>query len=145
MPEEKKPAVVVGAFIRDQNGNILLVKSVKWPGLWVVGGGHVEYGETIKAAIEREVLEEYGLEVEFQRIIKVAEFINSPQFIKKDKHFIAIQCECLALKPEAIKLDDVELQEYQWFTLKEASELTDIVPTTGNTIKEMYAEEYGKK
>lgn len=110
-----------------------------------MGGGHIEYGETIKQAIEREVFEEYGIHVVFKRIIQVREFINPPEFFKKDKHFIAIQCECLVESPEEIRLDDDELQEYQWFTLKEASELSDIVATTGLTIKEMYREEHGQK
>src|SRR5690242_16514560 len=144
MSEEKKPAVVVGAFIRDQAGNILLVKSVKWPGFWVVGGGHIEFGETIEQALIREVQEEYGLTVKFKRIIKPVEFINSPYFYKQDKHFIGLQCECVAANPQEIKLDNDELQEYQWFSLKEASELENLVPITRQTIQEMYQEEHGQ-
>ncbi|HBD02359.1 MAG: hypothetical protein UX38_C0007G0002 [Microgenomates group bacterium GW2011_GWC1_46_16] len=144
MSDEPKPEAVVGAFIRNQSGDILLVKSHKWPGVWVVGGGHIEYGETIASAIKREIIEEYGLHTEFIRVIKVVEFINSPYCSKRDRHFIALQCECLALHPDEIKLDHDELQDYQWFTLEAASKLENIVPETVQTIKEMYEVEHAK-
>ena len=144
MSDEPKPEAVVGAFIRNQSGDILLVKSHKWPGVWVVGGGHIEYGETIASAIKREIIEEYGLHTEFIRVIKVVEFINSPYWSKRDRHFIALQCECLALHPDEIKLDHDELQDYQWFTLEAASKLENIVPETVQTIKEMYEVEHAK-
>lgn len=142
MTDSRHPEVVVGAFIRDFRGRLLLVKSYKWPGLWVVGGGHVEYQETIAAALQREVLEEYSLHVHFVRIIKTIEFINHPQFVKSGKHFIGLQCECLAIDPAELKLDQDELTESQWFTLKAACKLTNVVDITLETIKEMYATEH---
>lgn len=143
--DTKYPEVVVGAFIRDRQGNILLVRSHKWPGRWVVGGGHIDHGETIKDALIREVKEEYGLDVEFTRIVETTEFINSPYFTKKNRHFVAIQCECFAPNPEKLQLDNVELHEAKWLTLKEALKLEDILPTTQKTIYKMHKEESNAK
>lgn len=138
---KKYPEVVIGAFIRDNDGRILLVKSYKWPDKWVVGGGHVEFGEKIEDAAKREIKEEYGVDVEYKRIIDVIEIIKSGDFINNDKHFVGFQCECLLRDPDSIKLDNDELQEYRWFTLREACKLTNIVDVTLNTLKQLYSEE----
>ena len=48
-----------------EDGRVLLVKRGRPPrkGAWSLPGGHVEGGETLEAAIVREVLEETGLTV----------------------------------------------------------------------------------
>ncbi|WP_347057844.1 NUDIX domain-containing protein [Blastococcus sp. HT6-30] len=62
-----EPPVVpcVGAIVHDPAGRLLLVRRRNAPGrgLWSVPGGRVEPGETVAAAVEREVLEETGLRV----------------------------------------------------------------------------------
>ncbi len=59
-----RPEVCVGAVaVRD--GCVLLVRRGHGPaaGQWSVPGGRVEWGETLAAAVVREVAEETGLEV----------------------------------------------------------------------------------
>lgn len=55
----------VGAIVLDGARRLLLVRRRNDPGrgLWSVPGGRVEPGETVAAAVEREVLEETGLRV----------------------------------------------------------------------------------
>ena len=55
----------VGAVVHDAAGRLLLVRRGHEPGrgLWSLPGGRVEAGETLAAAVEREVLEETGLRV----------------------------------------------------------------------------------
>ena len=59
--------VAVHALISEGN-NILLLKRSKdddyQPGLWDIPGGTVEFGETIECALQREIMEEVGLQVE---------------------------------------------------------------------------------
>ncbi len=55
----------VGAVVFDPRGRLLLVQRGHEPsrGLWSVPGGRVEAGESVAAAVEREVREETGLAV----------------------------------------------------------------------------------
>lgn len=135
--DKQFPKVVVGCFILNDKNEILLVKSHKWPGKWVVMGGHIEWGETIGEAAEREVMEEVGLKVKFVRVIEVAEFIFSPDFHDK-KHFIGLQSECHLVGDSTPKIDHDEIQEARWFPLKVAcTELVEVLPVTRNTIRKI--------
>ncbi len=55
----------VGAVVLDDAGRLLLVRRRNAPGrgLWSVPGGRVEPGESLAAAVAREVREETGLDV----------------------------------------------------------------------------------
>lgn len=55
----------VGAIVHDAAGRLLLIRRGHEPGrgLWSVPGGRVEPGESLAAAVEREVREETGLAV----------------------------------------------------------------------------------
>ncbi|MGY1813477.1 NUDIX hydrolase [Blastococcus sp. SYSU D00820] len=66
MPDAAVPVVAcVGAVVHDAAGRLLMIRRGTEPGrgLWSVPGGRVEPGETLAAAVEREVLEETGLRV----------------------------------------------------------------------------------
>lgn len=129
----KFPKVVVGCFILNDKNEILLVRSYKWPGKWVVMGGHIEWGETIEDALKREVKEELQLEVKFGRIIETVEFVFDPAFHAK-KHFIALQIECHVVGDETPTIDHDEIQETKWYPLPQAASLVDILPVTRSTI-----------
>jgi 8-oxo-dGTP diphosphatase len=55
----------VGAVVLDDRGRLLMIRRGHEPsrGLWSVPGGRVEAGESVAAAVEREVREETGLAV----------------------------------------------------------------------------------
>ena len=69
-PKFKKDHVVtsVVAVIINFAGEVLLTKRNIPPflGEWVMPGGKIDLGEQIVRAIQREVLEEVGLEVKFR-------------------------------------------------------------------------------
>lgn len=60
--------VGVGAFIMNPHGHVFLMK--RGPGCknevgaWIIPGGSVHYGETLRQAVIREVREELGVEIE---------------------------------------------------------------------------------
>ena len=56
----KYPVPVVGAVIINPDNKILLCKSHKWNDEYD-SGGHIELGEKMEEALEREILEEDGL------------------------------------------------------------------------------------
>jgi 8-oxo-dGTP diphosphatase len=55
----------VGAVVQDDAGRLLLIRRGHEPsrGLWSLPGGRVEPGESLEAAVVREVREETGLDV----------------------------------------------------------------------------------
>jgi ADP-ribose pyrophosphatase YjhB (NUDIX family) len=60
------------------DGRVLLIKRGKEPlrGRWVVPGGTLELGETLEAAVVREVLEETGLTVRPREVVTVFDRID---------------------------------------------------------------------
>ena len=134
--DKQYPKIVVGCFILNDKKEILLVKSYKWPLKWVVMGGHIEWGESIAEAVVREVKEEVGLDVEFVKVIEVAEFIFSPEFHDK-KHFIGLQTKCRLVGNDTPTIDNDEIQEARWFPLAEAVKLENILPVTRKTIQKL--------
>ena len=68
----RNPALAVDAVIV-KNEKILLIKRKLEPhrGRYALPGGFVEYGETVEAALRREVLEETGLVVKIRSLVGV--------------------------------------------------------------------------
>jgi 8-oxo-dGTP pyrophosphatase MutT (NUDIX family) len=62
----------VGALVRDGDGRIALVRN-RWSDGWVLPGGDVESGETLREAVVREVREETGLDACVERPLEVVE------------------------------------------------------------------------
>lgn len=120
MADQVFPEPTAGAFIFNQAGELLLLKSHKWPGKYVIPGGHVELGETIEQAVIREAKEETGLDVYDLQFINFQEFIHDPAFWKK-RHFIFFDYVCKTDSLE-VQLND-EAQEHVWVKLDVALHL----------------------
>ena len=66
------PKVAVAAIIPMGNGIVLLKRAIEPQlGRWSFPSGYVDRGERLEHALEREVLEECGLEVEVSRLVGV--------------------------------------------------------------------------
>jgi nucleoside triphosphatase len=120
MADQIFPEPTVGVFILNKANELLLVKSHKWPGKYVVPGGHVELGETLEQAAVREAKEETGLDIFDLQFINFQQFIHDPAFWKH-KHFIFFDFLCRANSLE-VKLND-EAQEHIWVKLDAALHL----------------------
>ena len=72
MPDYKIPSLTVDAIILI-DGKLLLIRRGKEPfkGQYALPGGFVEYGERVEEAVEREVLEETGLNAEVSDFLGV--------------------------------------------------------------------------
>lgn len=108
---QEYPVPTVGAVIMRADGKVLLLKSQKWHGKYVVPGGHIELGETLEHALRREIREETGLEINDIEFIKPTEFIFDPAYHKR-RHFIFLDFFCKTGGSD-VKLND-EAQEYAW-------------------------------
>jgi len=125
------PEPTVGALIFDPAGRLFLMRSHKWAGKYVVPGGHVELGETLEAALRREVAEETGLTISDITFLCFQEFLYDPAFWQP-RHFIFFDFACRSETTEA-QLND-EAQEYLWATVDEALHLP-IEPYTEKAIR----------
>ena len=101
----------VGALIFNKNGELFLMRSPKWSGLYCLPGGHIEWGETIVEAVRREVKEETNLDVEDLRFHSIQEAIESERYYQ-NKHFIFIDFVCSAVSDEVVLNE--EGTEYAW-------------------------------
>lgn len=87
MADQHFPEPTVGIFIFNPKGEVLLLQSHKWPGVYVVPGGHVELGERLEVTAVREAKEETGLDIYDLEFINFQQFIYDPAFWKQ-RHFI---------------------------------------------------------
>jgi ADP-ribose pyrophosphatase YjhB (NUDIX family) len=69
-PKANSIVVAVTAFIQDQAGRILLIRRTD-NDLYAIPGGALELGETLTETVQREVLEETGIEVQVTGLIGV--------------------------------------------------------------------------
>jgi len=106
------PELIVGAFILNKNGELLLIEGVKWGKKLFIPGGHVELNETLENALKREVLEEVGLDIDVLALLGVQEQICSSEFYKK-KHFIFLDYVCKAINL-TVQIDKREAQKFLW-------------------------------
>lgn len=109
--------VVVGTMITFR-GKVLLVQSLKWGDHWLFPGGHVEYGEPVFRAAEREALEETGLPTKAQYVINFGENIFVHNF-HRPAHMMFYHVVCEAASDQ-LRLDEHEVKQAIWFTADEA-------------------------
>lgn len=78
-PAPRDPREGCAGIVR-RGEEILLGKRDKEPGrgLWVLPGGGVGFGETFAETLQRELLEEAGIEVDVEGVFNVCELINPP-------------------------------------------------------------------
>jgi 8-oxo-dGTP diphosphatase len=140
-----RPVIGVGALIFHR-GRILMAQRGKEPlkGWWSLPGGAVEAGETLDAAIRREVLEETGLVVEPLRVHEIFERIMRDAEGKPEYHFVLIDYICRVNGGTPVAGDDVARVE--WMRLEELSAL-QITEGTLGVIERAYRKrrQYKKK
>jgi 8-oxo-dGTP diphosphatase len=91
-----RPIVGVGAVVIHLS-RVLLVKRGNPPllGEWSLPGGVVELGETLRAAVEREALEETGLIVKAGEVLEVLDRIILGKDAAPQYHYVLIDFLCV--------------------------------------------------
>jgi ADP-ribose pyrophosphatase YjhB (NUDIX family) len=100
--------VGVGALILNRD-RILMAQRGKEPlkGWWSLPGGLVETGESLDAAVRREVLEETGLEIRPLGVVEIFERIMRDSSGAAEYHYVLIDYMCRVKGGELRAGDDV--------------------------------------
>ena len=105
----ERPIVGVGAVIVN-DGKVVLIRRRYEPlkGHWSLPGGMVEVGETLEAAVAREMLEETALVVNVGPVIEVFDRITRDAEGRVRYHFVLIDYVCRAVDGELRAGSDVD-------------------------------------
>lgn len=128
-----RPLVGVGAVII-HDGRALIVQRGAEPrrGEWTVPGGLLELGETLRAGVEREVLEETGLTVKAAEVLDVFDSIYPDAEGRTEYHYVLVDflCELIAgdLKPGS------DISAARWITAEDL-ENTELIGFTAQVIR----------
>lgn len=108
----RRPVVGVAAAARSEDGRWLLIRRAD-TGTWALPGGTLEWGETLRTALDRELLEEAGVTTAtFERVVGI---YSSPE---KDPRFhavtvvVAVRVE----RPTRPPMNPLEIREARLFT-----------------------------
>jgi 8-oxo-dGTP diphosphatase len=107
--------VGVGAVLVDETGRLFfaqrgeLAKNER--GLWEFPGGSVEFGETLEAALRREMREEYGIEIKVGPLLDVVDHILPDE----GQHWVSPTYICSICRGEPQILEPGKCAAIGWF------------------------------
>ncbi|MEN8170056.1 MAG: NUDIX hydrolase [Pseudomonadota bacterium] len=134
------PQLGCGAIVR-RGDAVLLVKRGRAPklGQWAIPGGKVDAGESMRAAVEREILEETSI------VIRAGEMVYQLEYIEHDKdgalafHYVVLDFAAEYLSGEVCAGDDAE--DAAWVRLDELSTLT-LTDSTREALLTLFPDEF---
>ena len=108
---------IVGAFIFSADEKILLGNAGVFSDSWSVPGGGIEEGETNTEAVNREIMEETGIDISKQEVIAI-DLVNSASsekvlrdtkervFVEMNFHDFTVHMKQVANKIKVVSADD---------------------------------------
>ena len=123
VPTAANHTLGVGAIVINDNNEILVIKERISTLGYKLPGGHIDNGEMISTAVQREVFEETGIDVEFESIISLGHFYPH-QFHKSNLYII-----CIA-KPKTSEInihDTHEIIDAKWIDVNKYLEDDDVL------------------
>ncbi len=132
----QRPIVTaVGCVFRGDR--MLLIKRGQEPskGQWSVPGGAIELGEKIYDAVQREVREECGIEIEVARVVNVADSIVPDEAGRVWFHYVPVYILARYVSGEAHA--DSDALDVRWVAREELDAL-DMNPITRERINQAY-------
>jgi len=110
--------VGVGGIIYDRDNRVFLAKRRNESGKWEFPGGSVEFGETLEHALVREVMEEYGFEIEVLSLLDVVNHIIPDE----KQHWVSPSFLCRIITGTPAIREPHKCDEIGWFSLDQLPE-----------------------
>lgn len=109
--------VGVGAIIVADDGRLFLAqrgeKARNERGLWEFPGGSVEFGETMREALIREIQEEYGVTIDIVELLTVTDHILP----NEGQHWISPSFICRIIEGTPVIREPEKYAAIGWFSL----------------------------
>lgn len=118
MATHRIPTCFATLVVVQQDEKFLLIQETTFGNTWYLPAGRVNTGESLNEAAKRETLEEAGIEVELDGILKIEHLPD------KDNNFVRVFYRAHPLSNKKVKnVADSHSLQAGWFTLKEIEEL----------------------
>lgn len=111
----------VGAIIKNEANQILMIDRAKFPYGWAGPAGHIDEGEKPEEALFREVKEEVNLEVLDYKLL-YHEYIEWNECSRGVKGHDWYFYEIIKWKGEAVK-EDMEAKEVKWMRIEDIKKI----------------------
>jgi 8-oxo-dGTP diphosphatase len=119
----RAPIAGVGAVISNAAGQVLLIRRGQPPrlGQWSIPGGKLEWGESVKEGLRREIREETGLVIEIERLVDIVDLLTRDAAGDVIGHYVLIDFKAVHVSgelragsdaAEARWVDPVTLDQY---------------------------------
>lgn len=114
----KRPVIGIAAVARQPDDRIVLIRRAD-NGMWCLPGGTLEWGESLRTGLERELDEEAGVtEHEIIRVLGAwSDPSRDPRF-----HAVTIGVECKVRPPVKPPKNPLEIREAKAFAISELPE-----------------------
>jgi 8-oxo-dGTP diphosphatase len=118
-PQPRHPQLAVSAVIF-RDGKVLLVRRARSPakGFYSLPGGRVEFGETLHAALHREVAEETSLRIEIAELAGWREVVPAAE---GGGHYLIMSFAARWSAGEVVLNE--ELDDHQWLAVDAIAEM----------------------
>ncbi|WP_040283731.1 NUDIX hydrolase N-terminal domain-containing protein [Tessaracoccus massiliensis] len=118
------PKIDVRGAVFDDDGRVLLVREILDHDLWTLPGGWCDEGDTPRGSIEREVLEEAGVQVRATHLAAVLDREKWGHQPPLDHHCYKLLFVCEPLAPVDLTYTSDETSEIGWFAVDDLPELS---------------------
>ena len=128
IPPQPSPQIGVGAVvIKDEK--VLLVKRGRPPseGLWAIPGGRLQFGETLKQAAEREILEETGIVIKAAKPLFIFDVLDKDEAGNIRYHYVIVDLGAEYVSGTVTAGDDAS--EARWLSPQELA----VLPVSAKT------------
>jgi 8-oxo-dGTP diphosphatase len=101
--ENSRPRLGCAVLVCDGDKLLLGVRAKEpFRGKWVIPGGGVKYMESYRDTAKREIFEEVGIDIDFERVLDLYEIVNPP-----DEHRVIIYCLAKYLRGQVTPSSDL--------------------------------------